>query len=100
MAKPTSPLGLVRPVTHRLGLIWGGTCGNLYDRAVHGYVRDFVKWFLEWGGRQHVWPNFNVADSAICVGVGLLVLLFLLEPKPKAGGGEARAASTGREKRL
>jgi signal peptidase II len=77
-----------------LGLLWGGAFGNLWDRAGHGYVRDFVKWFLEWGGKQHVWPNFNIADSAICVGVTLLVLLFLLEPKPKAGGGEARAAST------
>jgi len=56
-----------------LGLLLGGTTGNLYDRAVLGAVRDWVKWFFVVDGREYVWPNFNVADSAICVGVGLLI---------------------------
>ncbi len=66
-----------------LGLLWGGTCGNLYDRATLGYVRDFVKWFFVSGGREHVWPNFNIADSAICVGVGIILCVFMKNPAPK-----------------
>ena len=48
----------------------GGAVGNLLDRARLGYVIDFVD--VYWGA--HHWPAFNVADSAISVGVGLLVL--------------------------
>ena len=64
-------------VTAGLGLVWGGTLGNLYDRAIHGYVRDFIKWFVvKEDGRELVWPNFNLADSAICVGVAIILVLF------------------------
>ncbi len=53
-----------------LGLICGGALGNLYDRFHFGAVRDFIKCYRgDW-----VWPNFNIADSAICVGVGLLLV--------------------------
>ena len=55
-----------------LALVWGGTLGNFYDRLQLGAVRDFIKWFYK--GPPLVWPNFNIADSAICVGVGLLFL--------------------------
>ena len=53
-----------------LGLQMGGAIGNLVDRVRYGYVVDFFD--------LTVWPVFNVADSAICVGVGLLAwnLLF------------------------
>lgn len=53
-----------------LALVLGGAMGNLYDRLKNGYVVDFidVHWFL------HHWPTFNLADSAICIGVGLLLL--------------------------
>lgn len=57
-----------------LALLWGGTLGNFYDRAFIGAVRDFIKWFYVWDGKEHVWPNFNLADSSICIGVGLLLL--------------------------
>jgi signal peptidase II len=53
-----------------LGLIFGGAVGNLIDRAVWGAVVDFVD--LHWRGYH--WPAFNVADSAISVGVVLLAL--------------------------
>ncbi len=53
-----------------LALILGGAVGNLVDRVFHGYVTDFVH--VYW--KQHVWPDFNVADSAISVGVCLLLL--------------------------
>ena len=53
-----------------LSLIIGGAVGNLIDRVLHGYVIDFIDVHY---GSWH-WPAFNVADSAICVGVVLLLL--------------------------
>ncbi|MGC4123095.1 MAG: signal peptidase II [Myxococcales bacterium] len=47
-----------------------GAVGNIVDRVRFGYVRDFIYWH---GGFQ--WPNFNVADMLVCVGVGVLVVL-------------------------
>ena len=48
-----------------LGLILGGTVGNLIDRLRQGYVTDFIDFNL--------WPTFNVADSAVTIGVIILV---------------------------
>jgi signal peptidase II len=58
-------------MTHA-GLIFilGGALGNIADRARLGYVIDFIDLFF----RDAHWPAFNVADSSICVGVGLLLL--------------------------
>ena len=53
-----------------LSLVIGGAIGNLIDRVRFGYVVDFVKMYWE----NHVWPNYNVADSAISVGLVLLVI--------------------------
>jgi signal peptidase II len=53
-----------------LALVLGGALGNLYDRITLGYVVDFLN--FHWN--SHIFPAFNVADSAICVGVGLLLL--------------------------
>jgi len=62
-----------------LALIAGGTAGNLYDRWVYGAVRDFFHFFVRRsGGKPLSWPNFNVADSAICVGVALWILVEFL----------------------
>ena len=63
------------PTSHRwarggLALILGGAAGNLVDRARQGYVVDFVDAY--WKG-WHFWA-FNVADAAISVGVGLLII--------------------------
>jgi signal peptidase II len=54
-----------------LGLIAGGIVGNFLDRVRVGYVVDFLDFFV---GRHH-WPAFNVADSAICVGVALYIIV-------------------------
>lgn len=52
-----------------LALVLGGAIGNLYDRLTLGYVVDFLYFHInDW-----YWPAFNVADSAICVGVALLL---------------------------
>ena len=59
-----------------LALVLGGAFGNLIDRIRLGYVVDFVH--LYW--REHQWPDFNAADSAITVGVTLLVLDILRSP--------------------
>jgi signal peptidase II len=63
-----------------VGLIFGGAVGNLVDRARFGAVVDFVD--VHWG-RWH-WPAFNVADSAISVGVALLALRLLTEKSSSA----------------
>lgn len=55
--------------------ILGGAIGNLYDRILHGKVVDFISWHI---GNAY-WPTFNVADVGICVGVGLLVIAWLVE---------------------
>lgn len=53
-----------------LALVLGGALGNLYDRVTLGYVVDFLYFYYQ----QWAWPAFNVADSAICVGVAVLLL--------------------------
>jgi signal peptidase II len=70
-----------------LGLLAGGTAGNFYDRFELAAVRDWIKWYVVIDGQEHVWPNFNIADSGICVGVALVVLpelrtLFQKTPPP------------------
>lgn len=59
------------------GLLCGGIVGNLTDRLIHGHVIDFID--LHFGG--YIYPTFNVADSGICVGVILYLLLSLRAPK-------------------
>ena len=57
-----------------LGLVIGGAVGNLWDRVRQGFVTDFVDVHLGFIGVNAHWPAFNVADAAICVGVGLMAL--------------------------
>ena len=65
----TAPGGGARQSTG-LALILGGALGNVFDRVQNGGVVDFLDFFL---GAWH-WPAFNLADSAIVVGGGLLML--------------------------
>ena len=60
-----------------LSLIFSGAVGNLIDRVRLGEVIDFLD--VYW--KTHHWPAFNVADSAICVGVALLALDMLREER-------------------
>jgi signal peptidase II len=58
------------------GLICGGIVGNLIDRLLFGHVIDFIYFYLvQRGGTELGFPAFNVADSAICSGVGLVFLI-------------------------
>jgi len=56
-----------------LSLIMGGAVGNLWDRLARGRVVDFLLFYF----KRYQWPVFNVADSAIVVGAGLLVIEIL-----------------------
>ena len=63
-----------------IGLIFGGAVGNLIDRTRFGAVVDFVDvYYRDWH-----WPAFNVADSAITVGVAALALVVVFERSPSA----------------
>jgi signal peptidase II len=59
-----------------LGLIFGGIAGNLFDRLHYHQVIDFLRFYLDRHSGQEIgFPAFNIADSAICIGVGLLILV-------------------------
>lgn len=74
-----------------LGLIFGGIVGNLIDRLAHGHVIDFIYFYvIRRDGSELGFPAFNVADSAICVGVGLLFVLAWLNPGSRPAGQSAR----------
>jgi len=64
-----------------LALVLGGAAGNLFDRIRWGRVTDFLEFYI---GDLH-WPTFNLADSCIVIGSGLL-LLELLRPKRQPAG--------------
>ncbi|HEY6010770.1 MAG TPA: signal peptidase II [Nitrospirota bacterium] len=66
---------LIRKTQERLlvaafSLIAGGAIGNVIDRIRYGEVVDFIQWYV----KSYYWPSFNVADSAISIGVGLLAI--------------------------
>jgi signal peptidase II len=67
-----------------LHLILGGAIGNLLDRFRFGYVVDFLDVYV---GRHH-WPAFNVADSAICIGIALLFLDMRKKPEESSAATE------------
>ena len=75
-----------------LHLILGGAIGNLIDRFRFRYVVDFLDVYVNFGGREHHWPAFNVADSAICIGIALL--FFDMRRKPAAESDAAEPAAT------
>ncbi len=60
-----------------LGFMLGGILGNLIDRIKFGWVTDFLDIHI---GAHH-WPSFNIADSAICIAVGLYLLSSLWHPQ-------------------
>lgn len=72
-----------------LTLILGGAIGNLIDRVRLGYVVDFIDWHFN---KSWHWPTFNIADVAISVGVGLMLVDMLIHRKPSKAEEAARIA--------
>jgi signal peptidase II len=72
-----APQRLASIVRWGSALILGGASGNLIDRLRLGYVTDFID--------CHVWPVFNVGDSAITIGVGLLLIQSLRGARTRQG---------------
>jgi len=73
-------LGLrLLPVQVSFGLLCGGIVGNLLDRLVYRHVIDF----LDFHFGSYIYPTFNVADSGICVGVGIYLWYSFKHPSPK-----------------
>lgn len=71
------------------GLIMGGAIGNLWDRLFSGQVIDFI----DVGVGVHRWPTFNLADSAVVIGIGLLILAHVRVSRPRIGRDGADAAT-------
>ena len=62
-----------------MGLFTAGIAGNLHDRYYNnGLVRDFIDIHI----RNNHWPTFNIADSLLCIGVGLLIISSFIAEKP------------------
>jgi signal peptidase II len=91
-----------RPTLLGLGLILGGAAGNLIDRLFRGEVIDFLDvyvansgladWLIENFGTAH-WPTFNIADSGIVVGAGLLLLDIFRPQRPAEAAVEDPSAA-------
>ncbi len=64
------------------GMILAGAIGNLWDRIFHHHVRDFIDIHL---GMGYHWPTFNIADSLICIGAGLLFCEAIFCKRKKKG---------------
>ncbi len=60
-------------------LVLSGAIGNLIDRLHHGEVVDFLDFYVF----SFHWPAFNIADSAICLGIGLMALELFVRDKRK-----------------
>lgn len=68
-------------LTVSLGLILGGTLGNLYDRVFFGKIRDFLRFIYD---AHHSWPVFNLADSLIVAGAVLLSIEMVFFDRKRA----------------
>jgi signal peptidase II len=73
------------PLTHRVlsfgfAMIFGGAVGNMIDRVRFGKVVDFLDVYI----RSYHWPAFNVADSAITIGVTIFVIHLLFDKMPES----------------
>lgn len=70
-----------RLMLYAMPFVLGGAVGNLLDRLFFRYVIDFVDWYVTIDGVERHWPTFNVADAAIVVGIGLMLLQLLPRKK-------------------
>lgn len=91
-----------------LPLVLGGALGNLMDRIVRTGVVDFIQYRADWVGTMNsiihrvfaewivvdYWPTFNVADIAICIGVGLMAIDMIVSKRHRAIAPEARGSQS------
>lgn len=78
-----------RPLLIALALVMGGAVGNLLDRILRGAVTDFVDFYY---GTYH-WHTFNVADTAISIGIGLMILGTFLQRDDPTLATDSKAAA-------
>ena len=77
---------------YALALVAGGILGNSVDRIWRsGTVVDFLDFYIS----RHHWPAFNVADSSICIGVGIYMLSSMLRPESEKNANSAKKDNTG-----
>ena len=73
-----------------LAIIMGGILGNFVDRILNGYVIDFIEFHIH---EAFYWPSFNVADSAITVGIALLLIDTVKNPVKEEVDGQSAVDS-------
>ena len=88
--RKTDPAHVVLPIA--LGMIAGGAIGNLVDRMTYGAVTDFLVFDLGFWP-LNPWPAFNVADAALVVGVGLMILDMMRPASPTTAGSEGEISA-------
>ena len=74
-----------------LALILGGAIGNVIDRILLGYVVDFIQVYYQ----QWFWPAFNIADSAIFIGVGMIIIDSIREYRDEKKNTEKQVKKNG-----
>lgn len=77
----------------KLGLLAGGAVGNMVDRIRFSRVTDFIVWKITTSHNIHEWPTFNIADAALVIGVGLILIDRPRDPMPLAEPDGARKAA-------
>ena len=94
-----------------IAFILSGALGNVIDRIIYGYVIDFIQYFYSntegclWGFSYHpgvvggecIWPAFNVADAAISIGAGFLILELILDGVRQRRGKDHQPANQASE---
>jgi len=87
-----------RLMLYALPFVLGGAIGNLLDRLIYRFVIDFVDWYVTIGGLDRHWPTFNIADVAIVIGIGLMILQMIpLKRAARASGKDGAPTPTGAE---
>ena len=66
----------------KLGLLAGGAIGNMVDRAMYSRVTDFILWKITTSTQTLEWPTFNIADAALVIGVGMILIDRPRDPLP------------------
>ena len=69
----------------KLGLLAGGAIGNMLDRAMYSRVTDFILWKVTTASQTYEWPTFNIADAALVIGVGMILIDRPRDPLPPEG---------------